>query len=116
MNFPTFINKFVIGFAPIKYTVFWYWFRLINHDNWRMDDHQRYWDFWINVNGGWLDMNYQWEFEKFWGKGAKPERIVLPKKDFDALVERLNQPPDPESMEKIRKVLERKAPWDEPNV
>jgi hypothetical protein len=113
MDFPTFINKFVIGFIPIKYTVFWYWFRLINHDNWRMDDHQRYWDFWINMNAGWLDMNYKWEFEKFWGKGAKPERIVLPAKDFDALVERLNQPPDPEVIEKIKRVLTRKAPWDD---
>jgi hypothetical protein len=112
MDFPTFINKFVIGFIPIKYTVFWYWFRLINHDNWRMDDHQRYWDFWINVNAGWLDMNYKWEFEKFWGKGAKPERIVLPAKDFDALVERLNNP-DPKQIESLKKLLNRRAPWDE---
>jgi PHD/YefM family antitoxin component YafN of YafNO toxin-antitoxin module len=58
-------------------------------------------------------MNYKWEFEKFWGKGAKPERIVLPAKDFDALVERLNEPPDPEAMTKIKRVLERKAPWDD---
>jgi uncharacterized protein (DUF1778 family) len=56
-------------------------------------------------------MNYKWEFEKFWGKGAKPERIVLPQKDFDALVEKLNEPPQYD--EKIARVLERKAPWDE---
>jgi uncharacterized protein (DUF1778 family) len=58
-------------------------------------------------------MNYQWEFEKFWGKDAKPERIVLPAKDFDALVERLNEPPDPAIMERFREILNRKAPWDE---
>jgi uncharacterized protein (DUF1778 family) len=58
-------------------------------------------------------MNYKWEFEKFWGKGAKPERIVLPAKDFDALVERLHEPPDPEVMKKIARVLSRKAPWDD---
>jgi hypothetical protein len=57
-------------------------------------------------------MNYQWEFEKFWGKGAKPERIVLPAKDFDALVDRLNEPPDPAIMERFREILNRKAPWD----
>lgn len=57
-------------------------------------------------------MNYKWEFEKFWGKGAKPEKIILPKKDFDTLVERLNQPPDPEVIEKITRVLQRKTPWD----
>jgi hypothetical protein len=75
-----------------------------------MDDHQRYWDFWLSVNRGYDDMNYKWEFEKFWGKGAKPERIVLPKEDFDALVEKLNEPP--QYNEKIARVLQRKAPWD----
>ena len=59
-------------------------------------------------------MNYKWKFEEFWGKGSyPPENIVLPAKDFDALVERLNAPPDPEVMEKIKRVLERKAPWEE---
>jgi uncharacterized protein (DUF1778 family) len=57
-------------------------------------------------------MNYKWEFEKFWGKGAKPERIVLPAKDFDALVERLNNP-DPKQIESLKKLLNRRAPWDE---
>jgi uncharacterized protein (DUF1778 family) len=57
-------------------------------------------------------MNYKWEFEKFWGKGSyPPEKIVLPAKDFDALVERLNEPPQYD--EKIARVLQRKAPWDE---
>jgi uncharacterized protein (DUF1778 family) len=58
-------------------------------------------------------MNYKWEFEKFWGKGAKPERIVLPTKDFDALLERLNEPPDPEAQKRFRKILNKKAPWEE---
>jgi hypothetical protein len=112
MDFPTFLNKFVIGFTPIQYTSFWYWFRLINHSDWRMDDHHRYWDFWNSINRGLLDINYKWEFEKFWGKGTKPEKIILPKEDFDALVERLNEPPDPATIEKIKRVLLRKAPWD----
>ena len=60
-------------------------------------------------------MNYQWEFEKFWGKGAKPETIVLPKEDFDALQKRLAEPPDPAIMERFREILNRKTPWDEPN-
>jgi hypothetical protein len=33
-----------------------------------MDDYQRYWDFWINLNKGILDMNYQWEYQQHWGK------------------------------------------------
>ncbi len=37
-------------------------------------------------------------------------------KDFDALVERLNQLSDPATMERIKRVLERKAPWENNNV
>ena len=58
-------------------------------------------------------MNYKWEFEKFWGKGSyPPEKIVLPAKDFDALVERLNEPPDLEVQKRFREILNRKAPWE----
>jgi hypothetical protein len=78
-----------------------------------MDDHQRYWDFWLNLNKGYDDMNYKWEFEKFFGKGAKPEKIVLPAKDFDALVERLNEPPDPKVVERFKQIMSKKAPWDD---
>ena len=112
MNFPTFINKWIIGLKPIKHTIFWYWYLLINHSNWRMDDHQRYWDFWLSLNHGWDHMNYQSEFEKFWGKGAKPEKIILSKENFDALVERLNEPPDPVIVERVREIMNRKAPWE----
>lgn len=65
------------------------------------------------MNGGWHDMEYKYKFEEFWGKGAKPERIVLPQKDFDALVERLNKPPDPEVQKRFREILNKPAPWDE---
>jgi hypothetical protein len=55
---------------------------------------------------------YKWEFEKFWGKNAKPETITLSQSDFDALTERLNEKPDPKALESIRKLLDRRAPWD----
>ena len=32
--------------------------------------------------------------------------------DFDALTERLNEKPDPKALESIRKLLDRRAPWD----
>jgi hypothetical protein len=60
--------------------------------------------------------NYKsWRYEQKCIKyfGAKPEKIILSKENFDALVERLNEPSDPESIEKIKRVLQRKAPWDE---
>lgn len=42
-----------------------------------------------------------------------PFKIYLSARDFDNLMERLDEPPDPKAMEKIRKVLERRAPWDD---
>ena len=78
MDFPVFINKWVIGFKPIKYTPFWFWFRLVNHSNWRMDDHQRYWDFWMSINRGYDNMNYKWEYKNVWSKVPYSQ---MPKKD-----------------------------------
>ena len=77
-----------------------------------MDDHQRYWDFWFSINRGYDNMNYKWEFEKYWGKGSyPPEKIILTQTDFDTLVERLNE--QPQYDEKIARVLQRKPPWNE---
>jgi len=80
-----------------------------------MDDNIRYWDFWNSLNQGILDMNYKWAFETYWGKGAKPEPIYVSQEDYDALQKRLAEPPDPAIMERFREILNRKAPWDEPN-
>ena len=82
----------------------------MSHYGFRFDDYHVWGEFWHSINSGWLDMNYQYEFEKFWGKGAKPEKIILSKEDFDVLVEKLNEPP--QYNEKIARVLQRKAPWD----
>ena len=57
-------------------------------------------------------MNYVHKFEEYWGKGSyPPEKIVLSAKDFDALVERLNEPP--QYNENLAKLLQRKSPWEE---
>ena len=82
----------------------------MSHQGFRFDDYHIWGEFWHSLNGGWHDMNYKWEFEKFWGKGAKPEKIILPKEDFDALVERLNEPP--QYNENLARLLQKKAPWD----
>ena len=83
----------------------------MSHEGFRFDDYGVWDSFWTSLNGGWLDMNYKWEFEKFWGKGAKAETIVLSQTDFDHLVERLNEPP--QYNENLAKLLQRKAPWDD---
>jgi hypothetical protein len=77
-----------------------------------MDDHQRYSDFWLNLNHGWDHMNYVHKFEEFWGKGSyPPERIVVSKEAYDSLVERLNE--KPKFNQKLYDLMSKKAPWDE---
>ena len=45
--------------------------------------------------------------------GCKPETIYISKEAYDELVRRINEPPDPKSIEKIKQLLERRTPWDE---
>jgi len=85
------------------------------HEGYRFDDIQLGKSFWSSLNGGYEDMNYKWAFETFWGKGAKPETIVLPKEDYDALQKRLAEPPDRATMEAVKRLMNRKTPWDETN-
>lgn len=33
------LNKFIIGNNFLRYTPFWYWYRLICHTGWRIEDH-----------------------------------------------------------------------------
>ena len=101
----TFLHKLIIGNRFLRYSGFWWWWRLISHSGFRFDDYHVWKEFWYSINKGYLDMNYRWEFEKYWGKGAKAETITLSQSDFDALVERLNEKPDPEALESIRKLF-----------
>lgn len=112
MYIPVFIYKRLIGFKPIMYTPFWWWMRLMLHEGFRFDDYHIWGSFWNSLNGGWEDMNYKWAFETYWGKGSYPPgKILLSKEDFDSLVQKLNQPP--QFNEKIARLLQRKAPWDD---
>jgi hypothetical protein len=43
--------------------------------------------------------------------GAKPETIYVSQRDYDALVEKINNP-DPEQIESLKKLMNRKSPWD----
>jgi len=56
-----------------------------------------------------------WQYERRCIKyfGAKPETIYLSQKDYDTLFQRINEPPDPETVEKLKKLFDRRAPWDE---
>ena len=109
MNF----HKLIINNKFLRYSSFWWWVRLIAHEGFRFDDYHIWGEFWSSLNGGWLDMNYKWEYEKFWGKNVEPERIILSEKAFDELVERLNQPQDPAVVERIKELMSKPAPWDD---
>jgi len=104
------INKWIISNRLLRYTPFWWWYRLMSHEGFRFDDYHIWGSFWSSLSGGWLDMNYQWEFEAYWGKGAKPEPIYVSQEDYDKLQEMIEnpQPPSPSLIE----LLNRKAPWE----
>ena len=55
--------------------------------------------------------NYQYERKCIKYFGAKPEKIYVSQEDYDILVEKINTP-DPEQIESLRKLLNRRAPWD----
>ena len=82
----------------------------MSHKGFRFDDYYLWNSFWSSLNGGYIDMNYQWAFEQYWGKGAKAETIYLPEEDFDALVERLNEPP--KFNQGLYDLMSKPAPWE----
>jgi len=112
MDSPVFLNKFIIGNKYLRYHPIWWWYRLMSHSGFRFDDYYIWGSFWSSLNRGWLDMQYKYEFKKVWGKNAKPETIILSQENFDALVEKLNSPPDPKSVERLTEILNRPSPWD----
>ena len=67
-------------------------------------------DFFLNLLYKYRD----WRFERKCLRhlGMKPQKMYVSKEQYDALVEIINRPPDPKVQESIRKLLERKAPWD----
>ena len=83
----------------------------MSHEGFRFDDYHIWKEFWYSINSGWCDMEYNWEFEKFWGEGAKAETMYVSQKDYDTLVESINNP-DPEQIESLRKLMNRKDPWE----
>lgn len=112
MNFPIFINKFIIGNKYLRYSNFWWWWRLFSHQGFRFDDYHIWGSFWSSLNRGWLDMQYKHNFEKVWGKNAQPETIILSQENFDALVDMLQEPSKPEEIENLKKLMTKKSPWD----
>jgi len=105
------ISKWIISNRFLRYYPIWWWYRLMSHQGFRFDDYGIWGSFWISINRGYVDMEYKYEFEKFWGKGAKAETIVLSQRDYDALVDRLNE--KPKFNQKLYDLMSKKSPWDD---
>ena len=56
----------------------------------------------------------EWRYERKCIKylGMKPQKMYVSKETYDFLIEKINNP-DPEKIESLRKLLQRKSPWDE---
>jgi len=104
------LHKLIITNKYLRYTPVWFWYRLINHEDYRLDDRFLYQDFWNSICEGQTQMMEDDKWMTYFG--AKAEKIVLPKEDFDALVEKLNEPPDTAIMERLKQLMNRKAPWE----
>ena len=54
-----------------------------------------------------------WEFFTYMNPDANETYVVsLSAADYDSLIEKLNEPPDPKVIESIKKLISRPAPWD----
>ena len=99
---PTKLELFLDGFRN-----FWNCLDCYNDgDTWGYEE------FWEGLNLGFY-MEYVYKFEEFWGKGSyPPEHMFLKPGDFDALVEKLSLPSEA-TMESIKRLANRKKPWNE---
>jgi hypothetical protein len=56
---------------------------------------------------------WRWERKCIKHLGMKPQKMYVSKEAYDALVAAINAPPDPEKVERLREIMNKKAPWDE---
>ena len=40
------------------------------------------------------------------------EQIIVSQEDYDYLVQKLNEPADPKTLQSLKKLLQRKSPWN----
>ena len=107
MNF----HKLIISNKFLRYTPFWCWYRLMNHEDYRLDDRFLYQDFWNSINEGYSQMVEDDKWMTYFG--AKPEKVYVSQETYDELVRRINEPPDPKVVERVRELMQKPAPWDD---
>lgn len=57
--------------------------------------------------------SWRWERKCIKHLGIKPTKMYVSQEAYDALVEAINKPPDPVKVERLKEIMNKKAPWDE---
>ena len=60
--------------------------------------------------------SWRWERKCIKHLGMKPTKMYVSKEAYDELVRRINEPPDPEKVARLREIMNRKAPWENTDV
>lgn len=57
----------------------------------------------------------EWRFERKCIKhlGMKPKKVYISEEAYDELIRVINEPPDPKTVEALKKILNRKTIWEE---
>ena len=104
----TFLHKLIITNKYLRYTPVWFWYRLINHEDYRLDDRFLYQDFWNSICEGQTQMVEDDKWMTYFG--AKPETIYVSQEAYDELVRRINAPP--KFNQKLYDLMSKKSPWE----
>jgi len=43
----------------------------------------------------------------------KPQKVYVSKEAYDELVRRINEPPDPKAVERLKEIMYKKPPWND---
>ena len=107
---PTKLELFLDGFHN-----FWNCLDCYNDgDDWGYDE------FWEGLSLGWY-MEYIYPYDDAFNPTISPERklrldqkpqvIYVSEEAYDKLVEAINNPPDPEKVERLREIMNKPGPW-----
>jgi hypothetical protein len=108
---PTKWELFLDGFRNVLYIL----------DCYDDGDEWGYGEFWESLSIGWMQQ-YIYDYddpynltiskERKLRLSQEPEKVYVSQESYDELVRRINEPPDSEVVEKLKKLMSRKSPWE----
>jgi hypothetical protein len=108
---PTKWELFLDGFRNVLYIL----------DCYNDGDEWGYGEFWEGLNIGWYQeyifpyddpYNLTISKERKLRLSQELEKVYVSQADYDELVRRINEPPDPEVVERLKQIMSKKAPWE----